>query len=166
VTALARFALLLAAVASWRGGSRPVAVALTVIVMASAASTLPLSARAVFALYLVPPAASVWIAQRVAAGRGWPAVLAWVLLATWTWLAPPGSPWAIVRLVVGLASVAGQLAAVARIGRPRTLAQRAVVVLVAGDMVASLLALASAPWWLTQGQSVIVSSALIWTHRK
>lgn len=166
VTSVARLALLLAALACWRSGSRPVAAALAVAVAASAGSTLPLPRRVAFVLYLVAPAASAWLALQVASGRGWPAVLAWCEVALWAAVAPHGSPWAAVRLAAGCAAVVAQLVAVALIGTPRTSAERAVVVLCAGDVAAALAPLVvGATWWPTQVQSVCVAVALIWIHR-
>jgi hypothetical protein len=166
VTALARLATLLAALACWRGRSRPVAVALVVAVVASWASTLAIHPRLAFALYLVPAAASVWLAMRAAAAGGeWAALLAWLTLAAWAWAAPPGSPWAAVRRVVAYEAVVVQLAALAVIGRPRTRIGTSVVVLAAGDVLALAVPLLGAAWWPAQGQCVIVSAALIWTHR-
>lgn len=166
VTSIARLALLFAALACWRGGSRPVAVALAVAVAASAGSTLPMSRRVAFALYLVPAAASAWLALQVAIGRGWLAALTWCEVAIWAALAPIGSPWAAVRLAAGCAAIIVQVVAVALIGTPRTSAERSVAVLCAGDVAAALAPLVvGATWWPTQVQSICVAVALIWIHR-
>lgn len=166
VTSLARLALLLAALACWRGGSRPVAAALVAAVVASAYSTLPIPRRLAYALYLVPAAASAWLAMRVASGHGWPAVVAWFALAFWAWLAPRGSPWAAVRFAWGYASLVVQVAAVAVIGTPRASTAWCVVVLCAGDVAAALAPLVVGPaWWPSQAQAALVAAALIWIHR-
>jgi hypothetical protein len=165
VTTIARLAALLAALACWRGGSRSVAAALVVTVVASWTSTLAIPPRLAFVLYLVPAAASVWLALRAAGGCEGAAVLAWLTLAVWAWAAPAGSPWAAVRRVVAYEAVVVQLAALAVIGRPRTRIGTSVVVLAAGDVLALAVSLLGTAWWPAQGQCVIVSAALIWLHR-
>lgn len=164
MTALANAALLLAALLSWRVGARPVAWALAVVVVAAALSTLPIPSRVAYAIYLIAPAASAWLALRVATGREWPAVVAWLALAAWTWRAPPGAPWDAVRTGAGYLGASVQLGAVALLPRPLSSAARAVVVLLVGD-IAAMLTPGSWPWWVTQGQSVLVAAALLWTCR-
>lgn len=167
MTYVARVALLLAALASWRGGSRRVAAALVITVVVSAISALNIPPRAALVCYLAAPAASAWLALHVATGRGWPVVSAWGGLATLIAVStpPPRSLWNLAPASAHIVSVAVQSASTLRLRRPLCRESACVLVLLAGDIALALaMPLTSAAWWVAQAQTILVSAAIVCLH--